>query len=103
MTCQKFIVTKKGVIRPVYLILNGTAVISSSKLFPQWQGDFVVGSLKARSLFRFEIHNNTLVARETLLEGLAPIRDVEQGYNCEIYLLLEHNSGGRILKLVPEG
>jgi glucose/arabinose dehydrogenase len=77
-------------------------IISSSEQFPQWQGDFIVGSLKARSLYRFEIENNTLVARETLLEGLARIRDVEQGYNGEIFLLLEHNSGGRIVKLVPQ-
>jgi glucose/arabinose dehydrogenase len=76
-------------------------IISSSEKFPEWRGDFLVGSLKARSLFRFEIRNNTLVNRETLLEGLARIRDIEQGFNGEIYLLLEHNSGGRIIKLVP--
>lgn len=74
-------------------------IISNSEQFPEWQGDFLVGSLKARSLFRFEIRDNTLVSRETLLEGLARIRDIEQGINGEIYLLLEHNSGGQIVKL----
>ena len=75
-------------------------IISSSEKFPEWRGDFLVGSLKARSLFRFEIRNNTLVNRETLLEGLARIRDIEQGFDGEIFLLLEHNSGGRIIRLI---
>jgi glucose/arabinose dehydrogenase len=38
---------------------------------------------------------------ETLLEGLGRIRDVAIGPDGAIYLLLEHHSGGRILKLVP--
>ena len=76
-------------------------IVSTSTQFPEWQGDFLVGSLKARSLFRIDIENNELVHRETLFEGLARIRDIEQGFNGDIYLLLEHNSGGRIVRLVP--
>jgi glucose/arabinose dehydrogenase len=76
-------------------------IISTSEQFPQWRGDFLVGSLKARSLFRFDIENSQLVGRETLLEGLARIRDIATGFDDEIYLLLEHNSGSRIVRLVP--
>ena len=76
-------------------------IISTSEKFPGWKGDFLVGSLKARSLFRIEIENNQFVRRETLFEGVGRIRDIEQGYNGEIYLLLEHKSGGRIIQLVP--
>jgi len=76
-------------------------IITTSEQFPEWKGDFLVGSLKARSLFRFEIENNRLVHRETLFEGIGRIRDIEQGYNGDIYLLLEHGSGGRIVRLVP--
>ncbi len=78
-------------------------IISSSEQFPEWQGDFLVGSLKARSLYRFRMQNNTLVGRETLFESFARIRDIEQGFNGEIYLLLEHNAGSRIIRLVPAG
>ena len=76
-------------------------ILSTSEKFPGWKGDFLVGSLKARSLFRIEIENNQFVRRETLFEGVGRIRDIEQGYNGEIYLLLEHKSGGRIVQLVP--
>jgi len=76
-------------------------IISNSARFPKWRGDFLVGSLKARTLFRFDIENNELVKRETLVEGLGRIRDIEMGEDGYIYLLLENNSGGRIIRLVP--
>lgn len=78
-------------------------IVSSSDQFPAWRNDFLKGSLKARSLFRFRIQNNRLVERETLLEGLARIRDIEQGFDGAIYLLLEHATGARIVQLVPAG
>lgn len=77
-------------------------IISSSEQFPEWEGSYLVGSLKARSLYRFDIQGGRLIARETLLEGVARIRDIEQGDDGSIYLLLEHNSGSRIVRLVPE-
>ena len=76
-------------------------IITTTEQFPEWEGDFLVGSLKARSLFRIEIENNQFVRRETLFEGIGRIRDIEQGFNGDIYLLLEHGSGGRIVRLVP--
>lgn len=76
-------------------------VIMDSDQFPQWQGHFLVGSLKARSLFRFVIDADGLGHRETLLEGFARIRDIEIGYNDDVYLLLEHNAGSQILRMVP--
>ena len=42
------------------------------------------------------------VHTEILLEGLARIRDVEAGPEGTIYLLLEDESGSRIVRLVPE-
>lgn len=77
-------------------------VVVDSEQFPQWEGHYLVGSLKARSLFRFVIENNRLVHRETLLEEFSRIRDIEIGYNDDIYLLLEHNAGSQLVRLVPE-
>ena len=41
------------------------------------------------------------VHRETLITDLARIRDVEVGADGLVYLLLEHASGGRIVRLAP--
>ncbi|MBD93476.1 MAG: hypothetical protein CL482_04370 [Acidobacteria bacterium] len=76
-------------------------IISASDQFPEWKGDYLVGSLKARSLFRVEIEDNHFVARETLFEGIGRLRDIEQASNGDIYLLFEHNAGGKIVRLVP--
>lgn len=76
-------------------------VIATSDQFPDWQGDFLVGSLKARSLFRIEIEDNRFVRRETLFAGVGRIRDIAQGVDGTIYLLFEHAGGGKIVRLVP--
>ena len=76
-------------------------IIATSAQFPGWQGDFLLGSLKARSLFRVEIEDNRFVQRETLFEGVGRIRDIEQGVDGTIYLLFEHGGGGKIVRLVP--
>ena len=76
-------------------------IIRASNQFPSWRGDYLVGALKARSLFRVEIENNRFVSQETLFDGIGRIRDIEQGPNGDIYLLFEHDAGGEIVKLVP--
>lgn len=77
-------------------------VFYAGDAFPQWQGDLIVGSLKGRSLMRMEIVDNQVVHQETLLSSLARFRDIEVDADGTILVLLEHNSGGRILRLVPE-
>jgi len=41
------------------------------------------------------------VHRGTLIHGLAHIRDIETGFDGNIYLLLEHEAAGQIICLVP--
>ena len=76
-------------------------VFYSGEAFPNWQDDIIVGSLKARTLYRMRFRNNKLIHTEILLKELARFRDIEIGNGGEIYVLLEHNSGGQILRLVP--
>ena len=69
--------------------------------FPQWHGNLLIGSLKGRSLFRVDLQGDQPVQQETLISDLARIRDIELSNSGEIYLLLEHNSGGQIVKMTP--
>jgi glucose/arabinose dehydrogenase len=69
--------------------------------FPGWRNDAIVGTLKATELYRFVVEGERVVHRETLIRGLARIRDVAVGPDGFVYLLLEHGSGGRIVRLVP--
>ncbi|MDG2141867.1 MAG: PQQ-dependent sugar dehydrogenase, partial [Gammaproteobacteria bacterium] len=54
------------------------------------------------SLFRITIENNRFIEKETLFEGVGRIRDVEKGYNGQIYLLFEHSTGGQIVEIIPK-
>lgn len=72
--------------------------------FPHWQGNALVGSLKASQLYRIVLdEDDRYVRSEVLLKRLARIRDIETGPDGNIYLLLEHAEGGQIVRLVPVG
>ena len=65
------------------------------------KGDLIVGTLKATELYRMELKGGRVVHRETLLSGLGRIRDVAVDAGGLVYLLLENQSGSRIVRLVP--
>lgn len=69
--------------------------------FPDWHQNVLLGSLKGSALFRLVFDGNTFLHRETLINDLARIRDVEIGYDGLVYLLLENKAGSAIVRLVP--
>jgi glucose/arabinose dehydrogenase len=76
-------------------------VIYTGDAFPGWRRNLLVGTLKATELYRMVVDGEEIVHRETVLDGLGRIRDIETGPDGFVYLLLEHASGSRILRLVP--
>ena len=78
-------------------------ILYRGNAFPEWRHSAIVGTLKATELYRMVIEDDRVVHTETLLKGLARLRDIEVGSDGLIYLLLEHASGGQILRLVPQG
>jgi glucose/arabinose dehydrogenase len=69
--------------------------------FPEWRNNVLLGSLKGASLFRLVFDGNRLIHKETLIEDLARIRDVEVGPDGLVYLLLESEAGSKMVRLVP--
>ncbi len=74
-------------------------VFYQGDMFPRWNGDIIVGTLRASDLLRMTVIDHQLAHQETLLEDVVRFRDIEVGPAGEIYLLLEHDSGGQIIKL----
>ncbi|MDA1073690.1 MAG: PQQ-dependent sugar dehydrogenase [Proteobacteria bacterium] len=95
----------KNIDQPVVDLTPSPAVSSfvfyTGLAFPEWRNNLIVGSLKARTLYRMVLEGNRVVHTETLLSNLARFRDVEIAPDGSILVLLEHNSGGQILRLVP--
>lgn len=76
-------------------------VFYDGEAFPAWQGDVLVTSLKGSSLFRMRFDGDRHVGTETVIKGLARIRDIEIGPDSLVYLLLESERGSEIVRLVP--
>jgi glucose/arabinose dehydrogenase len=69
--------------------------------FPDWQGNLFLGGLTARVLVRLELKGAKVVHEERLLEDLGErIRDVRQGPDGRLYLLIDA-SNGALLRLDP--
>ena len=70
-------------------------------MFPGWNGNLLIGSLKFQVLSRLELDGSKVVHEERLLRGLNErIRDVRVGPDGLIYLLTD-SSDGRVLRVEP--
>ena len=75
-------------------------IIYSGDLFPQWKGDAIFGALVGEALVR--AHVDGARARKADHWSMdARIRDVAQGPRGEVFLLVDGDSGGRLLRLEP--
>jgi glucose/arabinose dehydrogenase len=74
----------------------------SGDLFPQWQGDLLVGGLVTRQVHRVRIENGQATELGALFGELGErIRDVRTGPDGAVYLLTD-SADGRVLKITPE-
>ena len=78
----------------------GSLLIYSGDLFKDWKGDAIIGALSGQGLIRVDIDGDR--ARKANQWAMSMrIRAVDQGPRGEIYLLVDGQSGGRLLRLEP--
>jgi glucose/arabinose dehydrogenase len=77
-------------------------IVYDGEAFPQWRHDLVVGTLKATELYRMVVAGDEVVHREILLSDFGRIRDIETAPDGAILLLVEHDAGSRIVRMIPE-
>ena len=77
-------------------------IIYEGDAFPKWRQNLIVGSLKATTLYRMVLKDGVLIHRETLLGELGRIRDVDLDTEGNIYLLLEHAKGSKVVRLTTD-
>lgn len=80
-------------------ISPSSLVIYDGDLFPDWQGDALVGALSGEALVHVEL-DGTTAGDDTIHDMGQRIREVEQAPDGSVYLL-EDTPGGRLLRLTP--
>ena len=97
----------EGLEQPVYywdpsIAPSGMAIIHQSDLFPGWEGDMLVGALRAQLLVRLDRQDGVILGEERLFEGeLGRIRDVRQGPDGAVYLLTDE-ANGALVRVAPQ-
>ena len=98
--------TKPGMAQPILywtpsIAPSGMAFYTGER-FPGWRGNLFVGALAGQMLVRIQLDGERIVHQERLLEGaLGRIRDVRQGPDGLLYLLID-SAQGRIVRLEPQ-
>lgn len=96
---------KEGLEQPVVFWspspgLSGMVIYTGDK-FPGWKGQMILGALAGVGIHRVGLNERGLAGREAMLTTLRQrIRDVRQGPDGFLYLVVDANPGG-ILKVEP--
>lgn len=77
-------------------------VFYEGEMFPDWQGDVLIGSLSPGALVRLEIEGDMVTGEERLLTDAGRIRDVAVDAEGAVYVITDAPDG-ELLKLTPEG
>ena len=97
--------SKPGMAQPLYywvpsIAPSGMTFYTADRI-PEWQGNILLGSLKFGTLVRLELEGERVVHEERLLESaLGRIRDVRQGPDGLVYLLIDARDGA-LYRLAP--
>lgn len=71
----------------------------TSDAIPQWKGNLFTGALAGTALWRLTLEGNVVTARERLLANRGErVRDVRQGPDGWLYLLIDASPGGKLLR-----
>jgi glucose/arabinose dehydrogenase len=71
----------------------------SGDMFAEWQGDMLVGTLKAMTLYRVRIKENQWIEEEKLITEFGRIRDVETGFDGSVFIAIEHEEHGSLWRI----
>lgn len=77
----------------------GMAFITSDK-YKGWKGDLLVGSLKFNYLQHLTVRGNKITKREIILEKIGRVRDIRQGPEGYMYVVVEDS--GKIVRIRPK-
>jgi aldose sugar dehydrogenase len=98
-----------GMEQPIYywdpVIGPSGMAFYTGEMFPAWKGSLFIGGHQTNDLVRLSFAGAKVTGEERLLTDLpkrARVRDVRQGPDGALYLLIDEAISGQLLKLVPQ-
>jgi len=83
------------------VIAPGDMVFYQGDMFPEWQGDVLIGGLVAGAVVRLELDGETVVAEERLVAGIGRVRDVDVDVDGSLLILTDYEDGA-LIRVTPE-
>ena len=95
---------REGMEQPVYywdpVIAPGGMVFYGGEMFPDLQGDLLIGGLVAAGVVRVRIEDGRVIGEERIAEGIGRVRDVEEAPDGSLLILIDAPNGA-IERIVP--
>lgn len=89
-----------GTEQPVYywdpVIAPGGMSFYDGAMFPDWQGDLLIGGLQAGALVRLELDGGRVTGEARHLQGIGRVRDVEIAADGSVMVLTDQGSGAMV-------
>lgn len=95
---------KEGTEQPVYywdpVIAPGGMIFYQGDMFPDWQGDLLIGGLQSKSMVRLEMSDNRVTGEARHMPDIARVRDVDVAQDGAIMLLTDEDNGA-LIRVTP--
>ncbi|MRX49789.1 PQQ-dependent sugar dehydrogenase [Paracoccus sp. S-4012] len=94
------ITAQEGLEQPVYywdpVIAPSGMVVYEGEMFPEWQGDFLIGGLQAQAVVRLDMQDDRVAGEARHLQGIGRVRDVAVAPDGALMLLIDADNGSMI-------
>lgn len=95
-----------GTEQPVYfwdpVIAPGGMRFYGGDMFPDWQGDLLIGGMQAAALVRLELADGRVAGEARHLQDIGRVRDVEIASDGAVMLLTDEEDG-QLIRVTPGG
>lgn len=96
---------QEGMEQPVYywdpVIAPSGMAFYRGGLFPEWQGNILIGALASQALVRLTLADGRVTGEARYLQGLGRIRDVDVAADGAIMVLTDARNGA-LIRVAPE-
>lgn len=101
------IASQEGMEQPVYywspVIAPSGGTIYDGAMFPEWQGNLLVGSLRGAMIVRLVLNGERVAGEDRLLQGIGRVRDIEVLPDGSLALVTDSRGNGRVIRVSRGG